>query len=217
MGIGRIFRRIARGIGKAVKAVGKVAKNVFTGKIGKVFSSVMSFIPGLNAGGLIGKALGILGKGSKIQGWLKGGLNIFQNIAKKFGLSDKVSRLTTHLFQPIGKLAKFAGRIAGGVQKTVMGIAGLIRNRLNNFQNILGRIRQLGTVPQQQVSPQRYMPQNWGQIHSRCCCHPQADPAALQRLDTMNQRLDTIGKMLAQLNDILNPHRLPQPGSTVLR
>ena len=72
-------------------------------------------------------------------------------------------------------------------------------------------------VPQQQVSPQRYLPQNWGQIQSRCSSHPHTDPALLQRLDTLNNRLDTIGRMLGQLNDILNPHRLPQPGATVLR
>jgi hypothetical protein len=135
--------------------VGNVAKGVLKSNVFQVATKALSFVPGFNAVGVIGKGLSMLGSGASIQKWLKSGLNIFQNLKKGFDLTDSVKKLFSGKFQPLGMLSNLVGGSANPLQKGFDFLKAL-QPKLGLFQQLQGFMKQLpmGNLP----IPKEFLP-----------------------------------------------------------
>jgi len=92
--LGKVFK----GIGKAL---GGIAKGLFRGKLFNILGKVLKFVPGFNLGGILGKALKVLGKAPKIQNFLKVGRQVFEALRNKHRIDDRVRDLPASPYPPL--------------------------------------------------------------------------------------------------------------------
>ncbi len=132
-----VIRKVFKGVGGVFKAIGKIAGKVFKSKIFNIVTKALGFIPGLNAAGLIGKALRTLGTAGKIQKFLRTGLQVFSDLVKgRFRLGEGVKFLNVSPFHPLGKLGSLV-RMAGGGSGKVSDPISSLASRSQHLSSIL--------------------------------------------------------------------------------
>jgi hypothetical protein len=136
--IGNAVSSVGKTIGGAVSSPGKIADKVLNSKIFNLASTAMMFIPGLNAAGLIGKSLAVLGKASTIQKWITTGMNVYSALKNGNGLTEAVKNLAVNKFQPLGALSS----LAGGNISSALNMAENLKSKLGLFQEGASLLKQ---------------------------------------------------------------------------
>ena len=189
-----LFKKIGKTFHKAVKSVGKVAGKVFKSNILKVATSALSFVPGLNAVGLIGKGLSVLGNASSIQKWMKGGLGLFQKLTSARGLTQSVKNLFSGKFQPLGALSKLAGGIAPA--KLIRQFVQTLQPRLDIFQSGFQLAKQFSN---KFAVPSQFLPPGWQELSRNLAKLPGTNPAFLRAMTSFPDRMHGVAGMLQEL------------------
>lgn len=169
----------------------------------------MSFIPGLNAAGLIGKALQTLGTAGKIQNFLQTGFQVFHTLVKgKFRLGDAVKFLNVLPFNPLGKLGAL-GKLAGGGGKVSDVLASLaprsqpFNTMLQTGQALLGSLRGSG-LERLGAFPGDFL-REIGNIEGTV-------PTWVSRVNDFRKRLEDVHQMLQEVLFLLQRFQAPPGG-----
>ena len=208
------LKKVGKAISHAAKSVGHVAKNVLSSKVVGFATKALSVVPGLNAVGLIGKGLSVLGTGGSIQNWLKKGLGIFQGLTKGFGLTGKVANLFSGKSQPLGLLSQLIGGGSKPFQK-VAGLANQLFPSLNTFQNGLNLAKQLGSKG---VNLQNLLvPPGLPDILKGLGQMPNVDPIFTSRIGNPAAQFQAIAGMFQETIGIVNPGSLGKGLDQIIR
>jgi hypothetical protein len=189
-----LFKKIGKTFHKAVKSAGKVAGKVFKSNILKVATSALSFVPGLNAVGLIGKGLSVLGDASSIQKWMKGGLGLFQKLTSARGLTQSVKSLFSGKFQPLGALSKLTSGIAPA--KLIRQFVQTLKPRLDIFQSGFQLAKQFSN---KLAVPSQFLPPGWQELSRNLAKLPGTNPAFLRAMTSFPERMHGVAGMLQEL------------------
>ena len=189
-----LFKKIGKSFHKAVKSVGKVAGKVFKSNIFKVATSALSFVPGLNAVGLIGKGLSVLGNASSIQKWMKTGLGVFQKLTSARGLTQSVKNLFSGKFQPLGALSKLTEGIAP--MKLLRQFTQILQPRLDIFQSGFQLAKQFsGKLP----VPAQFLPPQWQEMSKNVAKLTGINDTFLRSMTNFPIRMNNVAGMLQEL------------------
>ncbi|MCI0611994.1 hypothetical protein L0244_03300 [bacterium] len=208
MGIGKLVKGACKAVGGAVKAAGKVAGKVLKSKVFNIATTAMMFVPGLNAAGVIGKGLAVLGKAQTIQKWLKTGMDIYSALKNGKGLTDAVKNLMSGKFQPLGLLSNLAGMggpasmLANGIKiadnfRSKVGFLQEGAALLNQTQQLVGKYGEL---------TQQFLPQGWAGLTSGLFGGPQG--AFVQNITNFQSRIESTSEMYQELVKLLTPRPL---------
>jgi hypothetical protein len=206
--IGKVVKGACKAVGDAVKSAGKIADKVLNSKVFNIATTAMMFVPGLNAAGVIGKGLSVLGKAQTIQKWLKTGMDVFNALKNGKGLTDVVKNLMSGKFQPLGNLATLAG-MGGPVSMLSNGIkvADNFRSKLGLLQegvSLLNQTQQLagkyGDLTKQ------FLPQGWAGLTSGLLGGPQGN--FVQSISNFQNRIESTSEMYQELVKLMTPRSL---------
>jgi hypothetical protein len=189
-----LFKKIGKSFHKAVKSVGKVTGKIFKNNIFKVATSALSFVPGLNAVGLIGKGLSVLGSASSVQKWMKTGLGVFQKLTSARGLTQSVKNLFSGKFQPLGALSKLLGGIAPA--KLIRQFAQTLQPRHDIFQSALQLAKK---YPMKLPVPSQFLPPEWPEISRNITKLPGINDAFLRSMTHFPDRMQGVADMVQEL------------------
>lgn len=190
-----LFKKIGKSFKKGFKAIGKATKQVFKSNIFKVATSALSFVPGLNAVGLIGKGISMLGKASNVQNFLKTGLGVFQNLKKGFKLGDAVKGLVSGAMRPLGDLSKLAGGGLKSLQKPAEFFK-LLKPNTGLFQDLHQLSKQLQRMTGKPLLS-GMLPQNWNQLIKGI--ETPAGGGYLREMESMQKRMQHVSGMFQEL------------------
>lgn len=187
-----LFKKIGKAFNKVTKTVGNVAKGVLKSNVFKIATKALSFVPGFNAVGVIGKGLSLLGNGASIQKWLKSGLNIFQNLKTGFNLTDSVKKLFSGKFQPLGMLSNLVGGSANPLKG--FDFLKVLQPKLGMFQQLQNFMKQLpiGNLPIQK----NFLPPGFSDLKLP---FDQTTRSLLNQLENPTLRMQFIGGMFQEL------------------
>lgn len=191
-----LFKKVGKAFHKGVKSLGKAAKGVFKSNIFKLAGSALSFVPGLNAVGLIGKGLSMLGKASNMQTFLKTGLKAFSGISKNLG--QAVKHLASGLTNPLGNLTKLP--LLKGLNKPADFIK-LLKPDTALFQQLLPLTKQLQQAPGLKLP----LPNEWNKI-ARQLAQGGASNDFLRQTASPAARLQGTAAMFQELLKHLETH-----------
>ena len=209
------FSKIGKVLSSVGKTIGKIAKSVVKSDIFKIASTALSFIPGLNGVGLIGKALSLLGDTSKVQNFFKTGLNLFQNLVGKFGLAESlVKNLNVLPFNPLGMLWNRIGGIGRAVSGLLPGIqpfAGLMTNAANLLRAALKDV-----LPWKPLLDIGGILPNWNAIVRQLPPAP-ISTNILNQLIQPENRMNNVLSMLQMITQMLGGSAQMPPGGLIIR
>jgi hypothetical protein len=208
------LKKVGKAISHTAHSVGHIAKSVLPSKVVNLATKALNFVPGLNAAGLIGKGLSLLGSGGNIQKWLKNGLNIFGGLAKGFGLTGKVAGLFSGKNNPLGMISNLIGGASRTFQK-VANVANQLMPNLNTFQNGLNLAKALGA---QGVNLQNLLvPPGLQETLKGINQMANVDPIFTAKIGNPAAQFQAIAGMFQEVSSIVNPGNLGKGLEQIIR
>ena len=205
--IGGFVKGAVNTVSGAVKSAGKVAKDVISSKAFNIATTAMIFVPGLNAAGVVGKGLSILGKASTIQKWITSGMKVYSALKNAKGITEAVKSLASGKFQPLGALSNLIG--AGGSLAGLTNSLKIINNLQSKFgflQETTGLLKQAQFLTGNENLAKQMLPAGWSEMTSDIAIGPESD--LVQKMQNLQSRVHTTLGMFEELVKLVNPHPL---------